>query len=64
LDGKPKGKVYITPDPDFVTTLCGKNQIIKKSLDGLMISARRFDQNFVELLLRLGYKKNMHKPDI
>ena len=64
LYGKTKEKVYITAGPEFGTTLCGKNLIINKSLYGLKTSAARFHEHLAESLLRLGFKKTKHDPDL
>ncbi len=62
--GKTKEKVYITAGPEFATALCGKNLIINKSLYGLKTSAARFHEHLAESLLRLGFKKTKHDPDL
>jgi hypothetical protein len=64
LYGKTKEKVYITAGPEFGTTLYGKNLIIKKSLYGLKTSAARFHEHLAESLIRLGFKKTKHDPDL
>jgi Reverse transcriptase (RNA-dependent DNA polymerase) len=64
LYGKTKEKVYITAGPEFGATLCGKNLIINKSLCGLKTSAARFHEPLAESLLRLGFKKTKHDPDL
>ena len=64
LYGKTKEKVYITAGPEFGTMLCGKNLIINKSLYGLKTSAARFHEHLAESLLRLGFKKTKHDPDL
>jgi Reverse transcriptase (RNA-dependent DNA polymerase) len=61
---KPRKKVYFTAGPEFGTTLCGKNLIINKSLYGLKTSAVRFHEHLAESLLRLGFKKTKHDPDL
>jgi Reverse transcriptase (RNA-dependent DNA polymerase) len=61
---KPKEKVYITVGPEFGATLCGKNLIINKSLYGLKTSAAKFFEHLAESLLRLGFKKTKHDPDL
>ena len=61
---KTKEKVYITAGPDFGTNLCGKNLMINKSLHGLKTSGARFHEHLEELLLRTGYKKTKHDPDL
>jgi hypothetical protein len=38
--------------------------IIDKSLYGLKTSAARFHENLSESLLRLGFKKNKHYPNL
>jgi hypothetical protein len=45
-------------------TLCGKNPIINKSLYGLKTSAVRFHEYLAESLLRLGFQKTKHDPDL
>jgi hypothetical protein len=62
--GKAKEKVYITADPEFGIDLHGKNLIIDKSLYGLKTSAARFHEHLSESLLRLGFKKTKHDPDL
>jgi Reverse transcriptase (RNA-dependent DNA polymerase) len=64
LYGKTKEKFYITAGPEFGTTLCGKNLIINNSLYGLKTSAARFHEHLAESLLRLGFKKTKHDPDL
>ena len=64
LYGKTKEKVYITAGPEFGSTLFGKNLIINKSLYGLKTSAARFHEHLAESLLRLGFKKTKHDPDL
>ena len=62
--GKTKEKGYIPPGPDFDTTLCGKSLIINKSLYGLKTSAARFHEHLAESLLRLGFRKTKHEPNL
>ena len=62
--GKYKEKVYITYGPEFGATLQGKNLIIDKSLYGLQTSAARFYDHLAESLLRLGFKKAKHDPNL
>jgi hypothetical protein len=62
--GKSKEKVYITAGPEFGTNLHGKILIIDKSLYGLKTSAARFHEHLSQSLLRLGFKKNKHYPDL
>jgi hypothetical protein len=57
-------KVYITAVPEFGVDLHGKNVIIDKSLYGLKTSAARFHDHLSESLLRLGFKKTKHDPDL
>ena len=64
LYGKTKEKVYITAGPEFGASLHGKNLIIDKSLYGLKTSAARFHEHLAESLLRLGFKKTKHDPDL
>jgi hypothetical protein len=64
LYGKTKDKVYITAGPEFGIDLHGKNLIIDKSLYGLKTSAVRFHEHLSESLLRLGFKKTKHDPDL
>jgi hypothetical protein len=64
LYGKTKEKAYTTHGPEFGTTLCGKNLIINKSLYGLKTSAARFHEPLAESLLRFGFKKTKHDPDL
>jgi hypothetical protein len=44
--------------------LHGKNLIIDKSLYRLKTSAARFHEHLSESLLRLGFKKTKHDPDL
>jgi hypothetical protein len=44
--------------------LNGKKVIIDKSLHGLKTSAARFHEYLSESLLRLGFKKTKHDPDL
>jgi hypothetical protein len=44
--------------------LNGENLIIDKSLYGLKTSAARFHEHLSESLLRLGFKKTKHDPDL
>jgi hypothetical protein len=64
LYGKTKEKVYATASPEHGVNLHGKNQIIDKSLYGLKTSAARFHEHLSESLLRLGFKKTKHDPDL
>jgi hypothetical protein len=64
LYGKTKDKVYITAGPEYGVDLHGKNLIIDKSLYGLKTSAARFHEHLSESLLRLGFKKTKHDPDL
>jgi hypothetical protein len=64
LYGKTKEKVYITAGPEFGIDLHGNNLIIDKSLYGLKTSAARFHKHLSESLLRLGFKKTKHDPDL
>jgi hypothetical protein len=57
-------KVYITAGPEFGENLHGKNLLIDKSLYGLKTSAARFHVHLSESLLRLGFKKTKHDPDL
>jgi hypothetical protein len=64
LYGKTKEKVYITAGTEFGVDLHGENLIIEKSLYGLKTSAARFHEHLSESLLRLGFKKSKHNPDL
>jgi hypothetical protein len=64
LYGKTKEKVYITAGPEFGVDLHGKHLIIDKSFYGLKTSAARFHEHLSESLLRLGFKKTKHDPDL
>jgi hypothetical protein len=64
LYGKTKEKVYITASPKFGANLHGKNLILDKFLNGLKTSAARFHEHLSEPLLRLGFKKTKHDPDL
>jgi hypothetical protein len=64
LHGKTKEKVYTTAGPEFGVDLYGKNLIIDKSLYGLKTCAARFHEHLSESLLRLGFKKTKHDPDL
>jgi hypothetical protein len=48
----------------FGANLNGKYLTIDKSLYGLKTSAARFHDHLSESLLRLGYKKSKHDPDL
>jgi hypothetical protein len=61
---KQRKKVYITAGPKFGANLHGKNPIIDKSLYGLKTSAARFHEHLSKSLLRLGFKKTKHDPDL
>jgi hypothetical protein len=61
---KIKEKVYITAGPEFGASLNDKNLINDKSLYGLKTSAARFHEHSSESLLRLGFKKTKHDPDL
>jgi hypothetical protein len=61
---KTKEKVYIIVGPEFGVDLHGKNLIIDKSWYGLKTSAARFHDHLSESLLRLGFKKTKHDPDL
>jgi hypothetical protein len=61
---KTKEKVYITAGLEFGVNLHGKNPIIDKSLYGLKTFAARFHEHLSESLLRLGFKKTNHDPDL
>jgi hypothetical protein len=54
----------MTAGPEFGVDLHGKNLIIDESLYGLKTSAARFHQHLSESLLRLGFKKTKHDPDL
>jgi hypothetical protein len=64
LYGKTKEKIYITDGPEFGVNLHGKNLIIDKSLYELKTSAARFHEHLSESVLRLGFKKTKHDPDL
>jgi hypothetical protein len=64
LYGKIKEKVYITSGPEFGVDLHGKNLIIDKSSYGLRTSAAIFHEHLSQSLLRLGFKKIKHDPDL
>jgi hypothetical protein len=64
LFGKTKEKVYITAGPEFGASLHGNSLIIDKSLYGLKTSAARFHEHLSGSLLRLGFKKTKHDPDL
>ena len=64
LYGKMKEKIYITVGPEFGANLCGKSLTINKSLHGLKNSAARFHEHLAESLLRLGFKKTTHDPEL
>jgi hypothetical protein len=64
LYGKIKKNVYITSSPEFGVDLHGKVLIIDKSLHGLNTSAVRLHLHLSESLLRLGFKKTKHNPDL
>jgi hypothetical protein len=62
--GKTKDKVYISSGSEFGVNLHGKNLMIDKSFYGLKTSAARFHEHLSESLLRLGFKKTKHDPDL
>jgi hypothetical protein len=64
LYGTTKEKVYITAGPEFGVDLHGKKLIIDESLYGFNTSAARFHERLSESLLRLGFKKTNHDPDL
>jgi hypothetical protein len=64
LYGKIKEKVYITAGPEFGANLHGKNLIIDKFLYGLKTSAVRFHEHLSESLLKLGFEKTKHDPEL
>jgi hypothetical protein len=64
LYGKTKEKVYVIAGPEFGAKLHGKYLIIDKSLYGLKTSTARFHEHLSESLLRLGFKKTKHDPNL
>jgi hypothetical protein len=64
LHEKAKDKVYITVGPEFGVNLHGKHLIIDKSLYGLKTSVAIFHEHLSQSLLRLGFKKTKHDPDL
>jgi hypothetical protein len=64
LHGKTKEKVYVTTGPEFRENLHSKNLIIDKYFYGLKTSAARFHEHLSESLLRIGFKKKKHDPDL
>jgi hypothetical protein len=61
---KVKETVYITSGPEFEASLHCKYLIIDESLYGLKTSAARFHEPLSESLLRLGFKKTKHEPEL
>jgi hypothetical protein len=61
---KTEEKVYITACPEFGASLYCKNLIIDKSLYGLKTSAARLHEHLSESILRLGFKKTKHDPNL
>jgi hypothetical protein len=61
---KHKREIYITAGPDFGANLHGKILIIDESLYWLKTSAARFHEHLSESILRLGFKKTKHDPDL
>jgi hypothetical protein len=61
---KTKEKVCITAGTEYGVDLNGKKLIIDKSLYGLQTSAAWFHEHWSDLLLRLGFKKTKHNPDL
>jgi hypothetical protein len=57
-------KVYITAGPEFGPNLNGKSLTMDRSLYGSKTSAARFHEHLSYSLLRLGFKKTMHDPDL
>jgi hypothetical protein len=64
LYGKTKEKVDISACPKSGANLHGISLIIDKSLYGLKIYAARFHDHLSESLLRLGFEKTKHDPDL
>jgi hypothetical protein len=64
LYGKTKEKVYTTAGPEFGANLHNKILIIDKSLYESKTSAARFHEHLSESLLKLGFKKTEHDPDL
>jgi hypothetical protein len=56
--------VHITAGPEFGANVHGKHLIFDKSLYGLKTSAARFHEHLSESLLRLGFKKTKHDPNL
>jgi hypothetical protein len=61
---KTKENVHITAGHEFGANLHGTNLIIDKYLYGLKTSAARFHEHLNESLLRLGFKKTNHDPEL
>ena len=61
---KTKEKVYITAGPEFGVNLGEMNLIMNKSLYEVKTSAARFHEHLADSLLRLGFKKTKHDPDL
>ena len=64
LYGKAKETVYITAGTEFGASIHGNNLTFAKSLYGLKTSAARFYEHLAESILRLGFKKTKHDPDL
>jgi hypothetical protein len=56
--------VYITANPEFGEKLRGKKLIVVKSLNGLKTSVARFHEHLAGSLLRIGFNKTKHDPDL
>jgi hypothetical protein len=54
----------MTAGPEFGPSLHGRILIIDKSFYRLKTSAARFHEHLSESLLRLGFKKTKHDPDL
>jgi hypothetical protein len=54
----------ITTVPEFGAKPHGKYPIIDKSFYGLKTSAARFHEHLTRSLLRLGFQKTKHDPDL
>jgi hypothetical protein len=64
MEKQRRKPIYITAGPEFGEKLHGTHLIIDKSLYGLKTSTVRFHEHLSESLLRLGFKKTKHDPNL
>jgi hypothetical protein len=61
---KPRKRFTFLQVQSLVQHYVERNLIINKSLYGWKTSAARFHEHLAESLLRLGFKKTKHDPDL